>query len=282
MSKKRGLPQNVEMRHDEHYVDTLSRRFDQHVGKYVPLDLVDPNPAQPRSQLGNLEDLKASILSKGVLEPLLVLPANGSGRYMIISGERRFHAAMEAGLEEIPVVEIDADESEVLEIALIENLQRKDLTPFEEADGYSRLMEQHEYTQDKVSQVVGKSRSSVAETLRLRRVPDAIRQLCRAEGIEAKSVLIEIGRLESPDDMRRLVEAIAAGDVMDRAAIREHKKAVNKGAAPPVKPFVYRFAQKDLPYKFQLRFDRTDVDPAEVIGALENILDRLKAEQLAN
>src|SRR5688500_13179822 len=128
MSRK-GLPDRAKMRHDAHFVEELAKRSVTHIGSMIPLELIDPNPEQPRTQLGNLEELTSSVREKGVLEPILVREKDG-GRYEIISGERRYRAAAAAGLDEIPALELDADDREVLEIALIENIQRKDLTAF--------------------------------------------------------------------------------------------------------------------------------------------------------
>jgi ParB family chromosome partitioning protein len=134
------------MRHDAHYVETLTSFSAAAVGRMIPLDKIRPNPDQPRKALGELRDLTASIREKGVLEPLLVRFIPREDTYYIISGERRFHAATAAGLLEVPCIEKIADDGETLEIALIENLQRKDLTAFEEADGLQRLAEQFSYT----------------------------------------------------------------------------------------------------------------------------------------
>jgi len=280
VSKKRGLPNQVEMRHDAHYVDTLTKRFEHHVGKYVPIEAIDPNPDQPRTHLGDLSDLKASILAKGILEPLLVR-AHGENRYQIIAGERRYHAALEAELEEVPVVEINADDAEVMEIALIENLQRKDLTPFEEADGFAKMMERYGYTQEKLAEVIGKSRSSIAETTRIRRIPESIRELCRLKEIEAKSILTEISRLESVEDMEHMIRAIASGE-LDRSGLRQEKKAIRQvsSSAPVVsrKPFVFRFAPKGSTFRFQLTFKKSDVSSGEILSTLEEIVTQLRSQ----
>src|SRR5437660_2380423 len=135
MTMKRGLPERATMRHDSHFVEELTRRSGRHIGSMIPLSMIEANPEQPRTNLGNLEELAASIREKGVLEPILVRSI-GPNRYQIISGERRFRAAGMAGLDEIPAIELDVDDKEQLEIALIENIQRKDLTPFEEAEGF--------------------------------------------------------------------------------------------------------------------------------------------------
>src|SRR5688572_31209840 len=117
------------MRHDEHYVESLAASAGQPVGKIVPIDLLDPNPNQPRQAMGDLSELIASVKEKGIIEPLIV--RQRGTRYQIIAGERRYHAAGQAGLRELPAVIRDVDDTEMLELALVENIQRKDLTPFE-------------------------------------------------------------------------------------------------------------------------------------------------------
>src|SRR5438132_9411769 len=193
MTMKRGLPERATMRHDAHFVEELTRRSGRHIGSMIPLELIEANPEQPRTNPGNLEELAASIREKGVLEPILVRSI-GPNRYQIISGERRFRAATLAGLDEIPAIELDVDDKEMLEIALVENIQRKDLTPFEESEGFAALQERFGYTHDRIAQVVGKSRTTVTETLLLNDIPDRIRAMCREGGIANKSVLVQIAR----------------------------------------------------------------------------------------
>ena len=142
VNKRRGgLPLRVKMRHDPHFVEELAARHETAIGKFVPLSAIEADPNQPRTSMGDLTDLVGSIRDKGVLEPLLVRrqPTDSGKVYRIISGERRYRASIEAGLFEVPVIEMRCHRSEALEIALIENLQRKDLTPFEEAEGYRSL-----------------------------------------------------------------------------------------------------------------------------------------------
>ena len=117
----------------------------------IPLDLLVPNPDQPRRSFGDMADLVSSIKEKGVLEPVLVRPTGE--KYQIIAGERRFRASVEAGLSQIPCVEIDVDDRGVLEISLIENLQRRDLNPFEEAEGLEKLCEKFQYTHEDVAKI---------------------------------------------------------------------------------------------------------------------------------
>ena len=127
---KRGLPSTVRMRHDEHYVEALTSRPARRSGGWSPIDEIDPNPNQPRQVMGDLSELMASIAEKGIIEPIIV--RQRGGRFQIVAGERRYQAAVQVGLREIPIVIREVDDNEIIEIALIENIQRKDLTPFEE------------------------------------------------------------------------------------------------------------------------------------------------------
>ena len=178
MSKRIGLPVTLKMRHDAHYVEQLTSFSGAAVGRMIPVDKIRPNPDQPRKVLGDLRELTDSIKEKGVLEPLLVRFMPRDDCYHIISGERRYHASRAAGLREVPCIEKIADDAETLELALIENLQRKDLTPFEEADGLQRLAEHFDYTHDDIAKKIAKARSSVTETMSLRVIPEALRKLC--------------------------------------------------------------------------------------------------------
>ena len=180
------------MRHDLHYVEELSRG-NRPIGKVIDIDRIEPNPEQPRTEIGDLSELSASIREKGVLEPLLVL-ANGEGRYMIIAGERRWRASRLAGLTEVPCVIIDTDEKGVAEIALIENLQRKDLNIWEEADGLKALGEKFGYTQDQIAQKISKSRTTVTELMTIAGLPQNIRDRCAKLRIASKSTLLDVAR----------------------------------------------------------------------------------------
>src|SRR6266705_7136686 len=175
------------MRHDSHYVEELSRHRPTQIGRMIPLDKLDPNPDQPRNEIGDLTELTASIREKGVLEPLLVKPSRLTGRWMIIAGERRWRAATAAGLSEVPCIEMEVDDRTVAEIALIENMQRKDLTIWEEADGLFSLCERFGYTHEEVARKVGKSRTTVTEALSIAAIPADVRRICTAADISAKS-----------------------------------------------------------------------------------------------
>src|SRR5271157_1488555 len=182
------------MRHDAHYVESLTSYSGAAVGRMIPVEQIRPNPDQPRKALGDLRELSDSIREKGVLEPLLVRYVPREECYYIISGERRYHASREAGLREVPCIEKIADDAETLELALIENLQRKDLTAFEEAEGLYRLAEQFAYTHEDIARKIARARSSVTETLSLRNIPEAIRRSCVEHGSTSKSLLLQIAR----------------------------------------------------------------------------------------
>lgn len=272
---KRGLPEKKKMRHDAHFVEELVRRSTTSIGSMLPIELVDPNPEQPRTQLGNLEELTSSITEKGVLEPILVRAA-ANGRYQIISGERRYRAATAAGLDEIPAIELDADDREVLEIALIENIQRKDLTPFEEAEGFQFLQEKFGYTHEKISQVIGKSRTTITETLMLNEIPDRIRAMCREAGISNKSILVQISRAGNEAAMQELVEQYASGELSRQdVRARTARKSAKRGRP---KNFKFNLKDKSLPFSLSMSFKKSDVEREEIIDALEEVLRRLKSE----
>ena len=146
-------------------------------GKRLPVDFVIANRANPRRTFDpeQLEDLTNSIREKGIMQPLLVRPTDDPNIFEIIAGERRWRAAQKAGLHDVPVIVRDVGDKEALELAIIENVQRADLNPLEEAMGYGQLIEQFDYTQQDLAQVIGKSRSHVANTLRLLRLPEDVR-----------------------------------------------------------------------------------------------------------
>ena len=276
MAMRKGLPERSAMRHDAHFVDELARRSGRNIGAMIPLDLIDPNSEQPRSNLGNIEELADSIREKGVLEPILVRPA-GPSRYQIIAGERRYRAATMAGLDEIPAIELDVDDQETLEIALIENIQRKDLTPFEESEGLLVLQQKFDYTHERISRVIGKSRTTVTETLQLNDIPERIRVMCREAGITTKSVLVQIARAGSEKAMEEVVRRVASGAMSRDDIRRETAKPEPKKAGRP-KNFVWQIKDKALPFSFNLSFKKADVDKREIAAALRELLRRLESE----
>ncbi|MFZ2491672.1 MAG: ParB/RepB/Spo0J family partition protein [Thermoanaerobaculia bacterium] len=273
---KRGLPERAVMRHDSHYVDELTKRSGRHIGTMLPLMFVEPNADQPRTQLGDIEELAASVREKGVLEPILVRQV-GPNRYQIISGERRYRAATLAGLDEIPAIELDVDDREQVEIALIENIQRKDLTAFEEAEGLLILQERFDYTHEKISQVIGKSRTTVTETLLINEIPQPVRAMCREAGITNKSILVQVARAGSQEEMAEVVRAYAAGELNRASLRRQTAKAEPKKAGRP-KNFVFQMKDKSLPFSLNLAFKKPNVEKTEVIEAVRELLRRLESD----
>jgi len=277
MAMKRGLPERKAMRHDSHYVEELTRRSGRHIGSMIPLTMIEPNSEQPRTKLGNIEELAASIREKGVLEPILVRSV-GPNQYQIISGERRFRAAEVAGLDEIPAIELEADDKETLEIALIENIQRKDLTAFEEAEGFLLLQQKFGYTHEKISQVIGKSRTTITETLLINEIPDRIRAMCREAGIANKSVLVQVARAGSEDAMAKVVRRFAAGEI-SREDLRKQtaSKPDPKKAGRP-KNYTFQLKDKALPFSVNLTFRKSNVTRGELVDAVRELLRRLESD----
>mgnify|MGYP001051201279 CR=1 FL=1 len=217
---KRGLPSGVGLRHDSHYVEELARAS-RAIGKTLPVEKIEPNPRQPRTEIGDLTELANSIKQRGVLEPILVVPKS-DGRWMIIAGERRWRAAQLAGLTEIPCIELNVTEQETAEIALIENLQRKDLTVWEEADGLAVLAHRFGYTHDEIARKIGKSRTSVTEALAIASLPEKIRQRCKELNITAKSVLLEIARQFDEKSMLAFLDTLS-NQVVEKGKISRNE-----------------------------------------------------------
>jgi len=262
---RRGLPAGLSMRHDAHYVEELTQTKATHVGRLIPIAKLDPNPDQPRTDPGDLTELAASIREKGVLEPLLVKPTI-MGRWMIIAGERRWRAATQAGLEEVPCIEMDVDESGVAEIALIENMQRKDLTPWEEADGLRALCERFGYTHEDVARKVGKSRSTVTEALSIASIPEPIREICRDSEITSKSLLLQIVRQPDDESMRTMAEQIASEGLTRDGARRARKAFIDPTGAS--EPFVYRYESPGREFKVEVKFKKSNISAEELFEAL--------------
>jgi ParB family chromosome partitioning protein len=275
---KRGLPSGLRMRHDAHYVEELAQHRPTPVGRMIALDKLDPNPEQPRVEIGDLTELTASITEKGVLEPLLVKPSRLSGRWMIIAGERRWRAAREAGIREVPCIEMDIDDRAVAEIALIENMQRKDLTPWEEADGLRALCERFGYTHEEVARKVGKSRSTVTEALSISSLPEDVRERCRRADISAKTLLLEIVRQPDEESMRRVADEIVLRG-MTRDEARASRKAVtgNSHSNASPRPFTFRYASPGREFKLELRFRKSEVDGRRIAAALREAADKVES-----
>jgi ParB family transcriptional regulator, chromosome partitioning protein len=273
---RRGLPAGIRMRHDMHYVEELAGQRPTAIGRLIALEQIDPNPLQPRVEIGDLTELTSSIAERGVLEPLLVKPSEVPGRWMIIAGERRWRAARAAGLREVPCIEMDVDERTVAEIALIENLQRKDLTPWEEADGLLALCERFGYTHEDVAKRVGKSRSTVTEALSIAALPQEIREECRRADINTKSTLLQIVRQPDTPSMRKLLKEVAEKG-LTRDAARAARRQHIEGEAPP-RPFIFRRTLQNEGSSVEVRISRPDAAPLDVLRTLKVLVGELEEE----
>jgi ParB family transcriptional regulator, chromosome partitioning protein len=204
--------------------------------RHVPVELLHPNPHNPRKHFAeeDLESLAKSLKDKGLLQPLVVRP-RADGSFEIVAGERRWRASQMAGIHELPVLIRDLDDRETLEIALIENIQRSDLNALEEARAYRQLMDQYNYTQQQLADSIGKSRSHIANTMRLLSLPEAIQ------------LQIENGKLTA-GHARSLVATEYPAEMADQIiklglTVREAEELARKNsAAPEVKSYA---AEKD-------------------------------------
>ncbi|MFN2598325.1 MAG: ParB/RepB/Spo0J family partition protein [Pyrinomonadaceae bacterium] len=280
---KRGLPTGLQMRHDAHYVEELAGRHPTPIGRLITLELLDPNPEQPRVEIGDLTELIASIKEKGVLEPLLVKPSQSvAGRWMIIAGERRWRASIAAGLKEVPCIELDVDERAVAEIALIENMQRKDLTAWEEADGLAALCEKFGYTHEDVAKKVGKSRTTVTEALALAALPETIREQCRRADITAKSTLLEIARRPDGTTMQQLLNEIM-NKGLSREGVRKarrEKLGDTSSKRGDFEPSVFKYQSTEGGFSVEVIFRRTGVGREEVGSALREAINSFAGESV--
>ena len=276
---KRGLPTGLQMRHHAHYVEELSQHRPQQVGRMIPLDKLDPNPEQPRVDFGDLTELTASIAEKGVLEPLLVKPNRITGRWMIIAGERRFRSAQRAGLKEVPCVEMEVDEGTIAEIALIENMQRKDLTVWEEADGLLALTERFGYTHDDVARKVGKSRTTVTEAMAIARIPNEVREICREGDINAKSSLLQIVRQPDDETMLSLAKQIASKGLNRNDAREARRQEMGPRVVPDSKPYTFKYASPDKDFNLEIKLKVSAVPDADVALILRAVADEIDSHE---
>ena len=199
----------------------------------IKISLVDPKRDQPRKYFDKeaLEQLSASIVENGLLQPILVREY-GEGRYQIIAGERRFRASKLAGLIEIPAIVLDKDDKNAAQIALIENIQREDLNPIEEALAYKSLAEEYDMTQEELSKQVGKSRSAIANSVRLLDLPDEVLTLVASKELSAGHARTLLG-LHNREDMILLAQHAVENDLSVRV-LEDAVKHYNR----PTKPVV--------------------------------------------
>lgn len=282
---KGGLPIGVKMRHDAHYVEQIAAKS-RSIGRTIPVTSIFPNPEQPRTEFGDLTELTESIKEKGVLEPLLVKPTN-DGKFMIIAGERRWRASQLAGLAEVPCIEMEVDEKSLAEIALIENLQRKDLTVWEEADGLAALKEKFGYTQDEIAQKISKGRTTVTELLTIAGLPAEVRERCRASNLNAKAMLLDVARQFDEAAMFEYLDNLTSGKKKAAASPPKAKESGKRQAstngnarAEVATGAVFQFVPEDETFTLEIRFkDAASRTKRGVLGALKHAFEKTKEEQ---
>ena len=262
------------MRHDGHFVDLITSRTAGPSIRMIPISKIYPNPQQARSELGNIDELMSSIKEKGILEPILVRPKGK--KYEIIAGERRYMASKGIGLSEMPCIEMNVEDSEAMEISLIENLQRKDLNVFEEADGLKSLYDIYGYNHQQIAEKIGKARSTITEILNISKIPIVVRELCNKFHINSRTTLIEISKQTNKENMIQLIKAISERDLR-REDTRDLSKHLKGKEEHKIKRFVYNFVPKDIDYcRVRIEFKKQSVNKQEIIRILEEAISKLK------
>lgn len=219
--RKHGLGRGLSALMDDYPDTTSGGEAEPADARTAPVDLIAPNPFQPRRNFDAdaIAELADSIRANGLLQPILVRPRDGDeggARYEIVAGERRWRAAQKAGLHDVPIVVRALEDSAALELAILENVQRRDLSPIEEATGYRRLIDDFGHTQDAVAKAVGKSRSHIANLLRLLGLPEAVRKLLDEGALSMGHARALIGA-EDP-------AGLAARVVRDGLTVRQTEK----------------------------------------------------------
>lgn len=268
------------MRHDSHYVEQIASKS-RAVGRTIPVTAIFPNPEQPRTEFGDLAELTDSIKEKGVLEPLLVRPTE-DGKFMIIAGERRWRASQLAGLADVPCIEMDVDDKGLAEIALIENLQRKDLTVWEEADGLAALKEKFGYTQDEIAQKISKGRTTVTELLTIAGLPAEIRERCKATNINAKAMLLEVARQFDEPAMFEFLDRVVGGK-REKKPSGVGKSFRKEMTEPPiaVNGTSFHYAPSGKGFAIEVKFDDSaDRNKHSVLQALKQAFEDVKSDSV--
>lgn len=273
MAKKVGLPDFIKMKHDHHLVDEISLRTKTPVIRNVPVEKILANQLQPRRDMGDLKELTNSIKENGIIEPVIVKPRDGN--FEIIAGERRFRAAKEAGMTEIPCIEHDIPDNEALEMSIVENIQRKDLNVFEQADSIRSLAEIYGYTHEEIAKKIGKSRVSVTELVRITDLPVEIRERCLQLGIDSKTFLLELTKTGDTERMDEILSQYGKKPV-SREVVKEQRK--EKEGEP--KPFRFQFISDDKKVRINFQFKHENVDRDRVIEVLEKLIADIRENRL--
>ena len=275
---KAGLPMGFGMRHDSHYVDQIAQGREVSAARYRSiryfpiLSSLEPNLATLRSSR-NRSVKRACSNRFSSNRPKI-------GRFMIIAGERRWRSSQLAGLTEVPCIEMDIDEKGIAEIALIENLQRKDLNIWEEADGLAALAAKFGYTQDEIAKKISKSRSTVTELMTIAGLPADIRARCRDAAVNSKSALLEVAWQFDDAAMHEFIDGVTSGAVVPKSKQpRNGKQGEGKPAGTTGESYTFNFKGKDPGFDLSINFsDRMRPSRAELLKALKLTFDAVKSE----
>jgi len=245
----------------------------------VPIDSIEPNPDQPRKKFlkDDLDDLAGSIVEKGIIQPLIVRKTdNKNDIYQIVAGERRWRAAQIARIHSIPVIVREFNDLEVLEVAIIENIQRSDLNPIDEARGYQQLMSRFSHTQEKLSKVLGKSRSHIANLLRLLTLPEDVQRMLSDNIISIGHARALITRNDASLLAREVVRRNLSVREVERLAKLDFKNKINKRVRKS-KDADTRTMEADLKAATGLKFDiqHDDKTGKGLVNIKYNNLDQL-------
>jgi ParB family chromosome partitioning protein len=271
MPKKVGLPEFIKMKHDYHLVDEISLRTKTPVTRNIPIEKIIVNQLQPRKDMGDLTELTESIREKGIIEPVIVRPKEG--HYEIIAGERRYRAAQKAGLSEIPCIEHDVPDNEALELSIVENIQRKDLNVFEQAQSIMSLAEIYGYSHEEIAKKIGKSRVTVSELIRITDLPSDIKQKCLEMGINAKTFLLELTKLEDPEKMATILSQYSKKSFSRDEIKQQRKNQISK-------IFKFNFVSEDKNIKINFHCRQERVDKENIITVLEKLILDIKEDKI--
>ncbi|MCX6557502.1 MAG: ParB/RepB/Spo0J family partition protein [Candidatus Aminicenantes bacterium] len=273
MAKKVGLPEFIKMKHDHHLVDEISTRTKTPVTRNIPIEKIIASQLQPRKDMGDLKELTESIREKGIIEPVIVRPKDG--HFEIVAGERRFRAAKQAGMSEVPCIEHDIPDNEALELSIVENIQRKDLNVFEQAQSIMSLAEIYGYTHEEIAVKIGKSRVTVSELIRVTDLPVEIRQKCLEMGINSKTFLLELTKLEDPAKMTEILEQYGQNS-FSRDRIKQQRKKPNE------KNVRFNFVSEDKNIKINFNCSQEKFDKENIISVLEKLISDIKENKIKN
>ncbi len=254
---------------DEESTQTRSRTKSLNSARIIPLKEIAPDPNQPRKHFDQqkLEELAATIRSKGIIEPVTVRFKDDQGKYMIVTGERRYKAAQIANLTEIPCITKDLTDQEALILQIIENVQREELSPVEEAKSYRILLENN-WTQQAVADLVGKSQPYISQILKMLELPEHI--LLESEQADTpKEHLLQLTRSQNPEQLwKEIRQGTTAGEI---------RKEVEKERTPRGRPLNYRYCYnpKGKPYRVTVEFRKPHAENEEIRAAMNEALNNL-------